>query len=369
MYSPIAEIHLGRLIRNYRKIQQHVGDAVVMPVVKANGYGHGAIPVSKSLQQEGVKFFAVFTFDEAVELRENGIYGDILIFCRMTTDILSSAVDLNITLNIAHEDDIAYLTEFSHKTGKCPKVHLKVDTGMTRLGVDLEKLYDLFGKIISINRINLEGIYTHFATSDEGDPEYAKLQIKRFEEAVKMSKKLNLPIKYYHIANSGSVLNHPNSYFNMVRVGMLMYGAYPSDETTECIKVEPVMNFKGPIVSMRRVKAGTPISYGSEYASERDANIGVIQTGFADGFPRNWYKHGYVGYRGKEYKMAGRVCMDQFMVNFENDMPKIGDEVLFFGDNGENRIRIEDIALDIDTTTYVIMTVIGGRTKRVYVNE
>jgi len=367
MYRPVAEIHLDRLLRNYRKIRDSVQDASVMPVVKANAYGHGAVPIARALIHEGVSTLSVFTIGEAIELRENDINCDILIFCRMTEDSLEPAVDYNLTLNISWPDEISMVLEFIKKTGKGPKIHLKIDTGMTRLGVPFDQASEVLSELKKHPEINLQGIYSHFATADEGDRSYAYLQLKRFSEIKQVSKKMNLPVKYYHIGNSGSVLNVPESFMDIVRVGMLMYGAYPSDETTECITVEPVMNFKGPIVVVRRIKAGTPVSYGSVYAPEKDANIGVIQTGFADGFPRNWYERGYVGYRGKTYKIAGRICMDQFMVNFENDNPTVGEEVLIFGDDGKNRIRVEDIAKDINSTTYVLLTAIGGRTERVYV--
>lgn len=367
MYNPIAEIHLDRLVRNLQKIQAHVDEAKVMPVVKANAYGHGAIEVAKRLQKENVVYLGVFTLAEALELRRSGIEKPIMIFCRITEDMLAPALEQNFTLNFSSKEDFKLVTQFISKTGKGPKFHLKVDTGMSRLGIPFEEVERVLKKLISVPLVELEGIYSHFATSDEGDPAYAQLQISRFNKVIELCQKLHFEVKYFHIANSGGVLNLPTSFFNLVRVGMLMYGAYPSDETTECIEVEPVMNFKGPIVAVRRVTAGTPISYGSVYAPDSDANIAVIQTGFADGFPRNWYKHGYVGYRGKNYPIAGRVCMDQFMVNFGDEYPEKGEEVLLFGDDRTNRIRIEDIAVDIDSTSYVLMTAIGGRTERVYV--
>lgn len=366
MYRPVAEIHLDRLIRNYRKIKAEVGEAMVMPVVKANGYGHGAVEVSRALQYEGASFFGVFTIGEALELRQNGIDTDIFVFSRMTEDSLQTALDHGFTLNVSWPDDVDYLTRFIGKNGKGPKVHLKVDTGMTRLGVALEEVEVMLKRLADHPEINLEGIYSHLATADEGDRTYAHLQIERFVRILDMVKTLNFQLKYTHIANSGAVLDLPQSNFNLVRVGMLLYGAYPSNETSERIKVEPVMTFKGPVVVVRKVRSGTPVSYGKAYRPEKDSHIGVIQTGFADGYPRNWYERGYVGYRGKRYRIAGRVCMDQFMVDFGDDRPEEGEQVLLFGDDGENRVRVEDIALDIGSTTYVLMTGIGGRTGRVY---
>ncbi len=369
MYKPVAEIHLDRLIRNYRKIQNYVEDALVLPVIKANAYGHGLIRIAKALQGEGVTFFSVFTLGSAIKLRENGISGNILIFSRFTKDLLQLAVEFDITLSIACKDDIQLLIDFFQKTERCPKLHLKVDTGMSRLGIDYDEVQTVLEQLKVHPEIHLEGIYSHFATADEGDPSYAELQLSRFSKVVKLSKQLEFEIKYYHIANSGAVLNLPESFFNLVRVGMLMYGAYPSDETSECIAVEPVMSFKAPIVLVRGVKAGVPVSYGSVYTPDSDSYIGVVQAGFVDGVPRNWFERGYVGYRGKNYNIAGRICMDQFMVNFGNEKPQIGDDVLIFGNDGTNQIPIEDIASDINLTPYVLMSAIGGRTERVYIND
>ena len=369
MYNPVAEIHLGRLTRNLQKIRDQLGDALIMPVVKANAYGHSAVHIARKLQDEGIRYLAVFTMGEALELRQNGITLPILLFSRLTSDMLEPAVENNLTVNIAWPDDIDVISEFIAKKGRGPKVHLKIDTGMSRLGVAFDEATDILERLAKTSQIELEGIYSHFATADEGDLTYAQLQTSRFNEIVDLAKKMHLDVKYFHMANSGAVLNLPESFFNLVRVGMLLYGAYPSDETSENIKVEPVMNFKGPIVTVRKVSAGTPVSYGSVYVPDEDCNIGVIQTGFADGLPRNWYENGYVGYKGEQFSIAGRICMDQMMVNFGDVVPKVGEEVLFFGDDGENHIRIEDIALEVNLTSYVLMTAIGGRTKREFVED
>ncbi len=369
MYNPVAEIHLGRLSRNLQKIRDQVGDALIMPVVKANAYGHGSITIARKLQDENIGYLAVFTMGEALELRQNGITIPILLFSRLTPDMLEPAVENNLTVNISWPNDFDTLTSFVADKGKGPKVHLKVDTGMSRLGVAFDEAADILERLAKTPQIELEGIYSHFATADEGDLTYAHLQIDRFNEVVTLAGKMKLNVKYFHMANSGAVLNLPDSLFNLVRVGMLLYGAYPSDETSESIKVEPVMNFKGPIVTVRKVAAGTPVSYGSVYVPDKDCNIGVIQTGFADGLPRNWYENGYVGFKGEQFPIAGRICMDQMMVNFGDVVPKEGEEVLFFGDEGETQIRIEDIAREVNLTTYVLMTAIGGRTRREFVED
>lgn len=367
MYSPVAEVHLDRLIRNYEKVNARVGDAQVMPVVKADGYGHGAVPVTQALEEAGADFFGVFTMGEALELRRAGIGGEILTFECLNGDVLELAVENNITVNMSWHDQIKMLSDFAAEKGACPKVHLKVDTGMTRLGVLMDEVEKILDELKNHPEIHLEGIYSHYATSDEGDKSYADLQTERFAQTVGLAEEIGLDLKYCHISNSGSVLDMHQSYFNLVRVGMILYGAYPSDETSESIDLEPAMNFTGPVVQLKRVQAGTPVSYGSVYAPDSDAYIAVVQTGFADGMPRNWFREGYVGYKGSNYRIAGRVCMDQFMVNFGDDKPAMGDHVLIFGDDGKNQIPLEEIAQKTDLTTYVLMTAIGGRTRRIYV--
>lgn len=369
MIGPKAIIHLDRLIHNYREIKKHIGDVPLMTVVKANGYGHGAIPIAQALQKEGVKFFAVFTFEEAQELRDNGIEGDILVFCRMNREFVEAAADLNITLIISHKEDIDILQDLFQRTHKRPKVHLKIDTGMTRLGISYEDAQNILNDLMYSPEIDCEGIYSHFATADEGDPTYAKWQFDQFNEVLKMVEKMEFPIKYRHFSNSGAILNLPGTKLDMMRVGMLLYGAYPSDEVPRSLNLKPVMEFIAPIVAVRKVPKGTFISYGGKFKTDRETNIGVIQCGFADGFPRPWYIEGHVMYKGEKYKIAGRVCMDQLTVDFGDTVPEVGETVLLMGEGMHGSLLAEEIGQKIDSTTYVLFTAIGGRTERIFVNE
>ncbi len=366
MVGPKAYIHLDRLIHNYRVVHDRIGGSSMMCVVKANGYGHGAIECSKALVNEGCKFLAVFNFNEAMELRKAGIQTNIMIFSRMQKDFLEDAVTNNITMNLSGVNDIAMLEEFEKQTGTCPKFHLKVDTGMNRLGIPFDKANDLLREISANPQLNCEGIYSHYATADEGDLSYAEWQLEQFKLVLSLADEIGLKIKYRHFSNSGTVINMTESNFDIVRVGMLLYGAFPSDEVPTDLDIKPVMEYRGPIVSLRRVTAGTKVSYGGVWESRNDTTIGVIQTGFADGFPRNWYESGYVVYKGKPYPIAGRVCMDQFMVDFGDDRAEIGDEVLLFGENGNDSLHMEEIALQINSTPYVLSTGIHGRTERIY---
>ena len=367
MIGPKAIIHLDRLIHNYREIKKHIGNIPLMTVVKANSYGHGAVPIAQALQKEGVKYFAVFTFEEAVELRNNGITVDILVFGRMSREFVEEAADLKITLNLSQREDIEILQELFLKTHKRPKVHLKIDTGMTRLGVSYEDARSILDELMYSPEIDCEGIYSHFATADEGDPSYAQWQLNRFNQVLEIADEMEFPLEYRHFSNSGAILNLPETKFNMMRVGMLLYGAYPSDEVPQVLDLQPVMEFVAPIVTVRKVPKGTFISYGGKYKTERDTNIGVIQCGFADGFPRPWYVDGHIMYKRDKYKIAGRVCMDQLTVDFGDVIPDVGDNVLIMGVGENGELRAEEIGLAIGSTTYVLFTSIGGRTERIFV--
>ncbi len=367
--GPKAYIHLDRCKSNLENIQKKVGDCVILCVVKADGYGHGSISIAKSIADHAKVQFAVFSIEEAIELRNSNIENDIITFSRIQPDYIDVAYKNNIILNLSSLDDIQNIKSYILKTGKCPRYHIKFETGMTRLGVDINDANLLYEKITKELTIHPEGIYTHFATADEGDLSYAKRQLSIFKEVVDLAKKYKIKYKYVHCSNSGAILNLKESYFNMIRVGMLLYGALPSNEVQNDIDIRPVMSFCGSIVNLRRVAKSTPVSYGSVYTTSKDTNIGVIQTGFADGFPRPWNEEGFVHYLGNAYKIAGRVCMDQLMVDFGETAPQIGDEVLFFGENNLGNIPVETIAENINSTPYVLLTAIGGRTKYIYLDD
>ncbi|MGY8780279.1 MAG: alanine racemase [Fidelibacterota bacterium] len=366
MVGPKAKIHLERLKANYDLIQNRVNRKPLMAVVKANGYGHGGVACAKSLESHGCRFFAVFNIDEGIELREAGIKSNILVFSRIDPSRLEEAVSYNLILNISNQSDLPDLISYYKAKKNCPKVHIKVDTGMTRLGYKLGEIEGLIQKLKKNPQILCEGIYSHYATADEGDLSYAYEQETKFKSVLDIANKIGYLFKYIHFSNSGAILNMDQSLYNIVRVGMLLYGAFPSDQVPDDLPLQPIMTFTAPVVEIRHVSAGTQISYGGVYATESDTNIGVIQCGFADGIPRSWYEGGYVSYKGRQFKIAGRICMDQFMVDFEDVNPKFGEEVLLIGKIGNDTILMETIAAKINSTPYVLATAIGGRTQRIY---
>ena len=367
--GPKAYINLDRCRSNLLSIQKLVGDKKLLCVVKANGYGHGSVQIAKSIANIKNIQFAVFSIDEALELRNAKIKNKILVFSKLQKKNIELAYEENIILNISSFDDIEHIESFYLKNKVSPKYHLKFDTGMTRLGFGLNDAEAIYRRLSKSLHPYIEGVYTHFATADEGDLSYAEKQLNDFKTVIEKVENFGMKFKFIHCSNSGAVLNLEDSYFNMIRVGMLLYGALPSNEVSDSIGIKPVMSFCGSIVNVREVKKNTPVSYGGVYKTGSDTNIAVIQTGFADGFPRPWFENGYVIYNGQKFKIAGRVCMDQLMIDFGNVVPELGDDVLFFGDNQIGYLPVEIIADQINSTPYVLFTAIGGRTRLIYINE
>ena len=361
--GPKVHIDLHQLKKNYQIVKKEVGEIPIMATVKANAYGHGAVQVSKALEKEGVRYLAVFTIDEGIELRDAGIKTDIFIYAKFDPKRIEEASKYNLTLNISSFNDLKVLKAYDRKP---LKVHLKIDTGMTRLGVPLEQAEAFLKEANQINSIELEGLYSHFATADEGELSYANSQLSKFNDVVEISKKLEMSITFVHCSNSGAILNLRESRFNMVRAGMLLYGAFPSDEVPQELPIKPVMTFTAPVVEIREVKAGTHISYGGVYTTKEDTKIAVVQAGFADGVPRPWYVEGFVKFQNQDFKITGRICMDQLMIDIGLADIKYGDEVLIFGSNENGSIDTNHIAKKIDSTSYVLVTSLGIRPKRIY---
>ena len=361
--GPKVYIDLLQLKKNYHIVKSEVGEIPIMATVKANAYGHGAVEVSKALEQEGVRYLAVFTIDEGIELRDAGIKTDIFIYAKFDPTRVQEASKHNLTLNISSFDDLKALKAHN---GNSVKVHLKIDTGMTRLGVPYEQAEVFLKEANQIESIELEGLYSHFATADEGDLSYANSQLSKFNDIIEISKKLDISFAFIHCSNSGAILNVQDSRFNMVRAGMLLYGAFPSDEVPQELPIKPVMTFTAPVVEIRDVKAGTQISYGGVYTTKSDTRIAVIQAGFADGIPRPWYIDGFVKFQNQDFKITGRICMDQLMIDIGTADIKYGDEILIFGSNEHGSIDINHIAKKIDSTSYVLVTALGIRPKRYY---
>jgi alanine racemase len=367
--SPItcAEINLDNLAYNLRGIQQKVSPAKVIPVVKADGYGHGAIPVARRLAREGSQMFAVAQFQEAMELRESGIDHPILIFGRVFPPQIPEAVKAGYRITLFGKEDIRWIEEAGLDLPA--HVHANVDTGMGRVGILLDHEPDFFDALVQSTRCRWEGLYSHFSTSDETDKSYANLQLSRFRKIVSRVQLLDKRPSLVHVANSGAILDIPESYYDAVRAGILMYGHYPSQETSHSIKPRQVMTLKTYVAHLRDMPKGHPISYGRRWITPRRTNIAVLPVGYADGVRRGLTNKGEVLIRGKRYPMVGTVTMDQIMVDVGDDPIRPGDEVILWGDSAQGTIQVAEVAEKVGTIPYELTCGVSQRVKRVYVGE
>jgi len=364
-HKTVAEINLNNLAYNIHAIEGKVSPTGVIPVVKANAYGHGAVPVAKHLVKEGFKAFAVAQFQEAMELRDSGITQPILIFGRLLPNEIPTAIKSGFRISIFGKEDLQWIEKSGQN--QTAVVHVNVETGMGRVGVQLDQEPELFDQLLGSHRCLWEGLYSHFSTSDEADKSYANLQLSRFQGILNQIKRIKKTPSIIHMANSGAVLDIPASYFDAVRPGIITYGHYPSSETTRSIKIRQVMTLKTYVSHIRALPAGFPISYGRRWTTPGATKIAVLPLGYADGLNRKLTNQGQVLIQGKRYPIVGTVTMDQTMVNIGDDSIKTGDEVIVWGASKQGTIEVSEVAEKIGTIPYELTCGVSRRVPRVYV--
>jgi alanine racemase len=332
----VALIHLDNLRKNIEAARKKIGNhpKICMPV-KADAYGHGAVPVSRAALEAGVEYLGVATFAEGRELRDAGIKAPILIFSQSSAEDLEGIIALDLIPMVCDEEFIEKAALAAGKAGKRLTVHLKLDTGMGRLGCHAEEAASLAKKIASAEKLTLGGVATHFAVSDSLDPAnvaYTKEQLKKFNQAVSAIKDAGIDPGIVSAANSGALVFHEDSYFDMIRPGIFLYGYSPAAKVTGGLNAEPVMELISTVSLIKKVKKGETISYGRTWTAANDTCIGIISAGYGDGVSRYLSNNHSVLIRGKEYPVTGRICMDQFMVDLGN-APEVKrwDEVVIFG--------------------------------------
>ncbi len=363
-----AIINLNNIRKNLKGIRQKVGDKVkICPAVKADAYGHGAVAISKMIENEKLaEYLGVATVEEGIELRENGINLPILLFGVTFKDQLQKAIENNLTLTIVSLKTLEDTINISQKLNKKAKIHIKVDTGMGRIGATASESIEIIKNAYKSENIILEGVFTHFPKSDEKDKSFSLNQIEIFKKLKKDVENLNINIPLFHMANSGAILDLPSSYFDMVRPGVMTYGYYPSKETSESIKIYPSMKLRTEIAFIKKVKKGTPISYGGTFIAPKDCYIATVPIGYADGLNRQLSNRHDVIIDNKTYKIAGRVCMDQTMIYLEDDFYDIGTEVVFFD---FDKITVSTVAEELSTIPYEVTCWISKRVKRYYIDN
>lgn len=362
-----AEINLDHLAHNLTAIKQKIAPSEIICVVKANAYGHGAVAVTKRLVKEGVKRFAVAQFQEAMELRDSGVSHPILIFGRLFPDEISKAIKAGFRISLFGTEDIRWIEKAVKD--QPANVHVNVETGMGRMGVFFDQAPDFFDALLASKHCVWEGLYSHFSTSDETDKTYANLQFSRFQDILSRLEEKGERPAIIHMANSGAVLDLPESTFDAVRPGILLYGHYPSSETSRSIKIRQVMTLKTFVAHIRKIPADFPVSYGRKWTSEKPTTIAVLPIGYADGIQRSLSNIGEVLIQGKRYPLVGRVTMDHIMIDVGDDPISPGDPVVIWGEEPQGVIQALDVAQSIGTIPYELTCGVSSRVKRVYVGK
>lgn len=380
-----AEVDLTAIAHNVRALRRITSPAArLMAVVKANAYGHGLKEVARIALQNGAEALGVARIDEGVQLRKAGFEAPVLIFGYTPPALTNHLIEFDLTQTVFLYQTAEILSRTGIDKGKKIKVHFKVDTGMGRLGL-LPETGRLFSPNMKITDnptreveaiarlpgLELEGIYTHFATADISDKSYAHKQFEVFLDFLNRLRLAGLEIPVKHAANSAAIIDLPETHLDMVRAGISIYGLYPSDEVNKKrVMLKPAMALKTKIVNLKKVPAGFKISYGSTYETEKPTIIATVPIGYADGFNRLLSSRGFMLVKGQRAPIVGRICMDYTMLDVGN-IPEINleDEVIIFGKQGKSSITVDEIASTIGTINYEVVSTITDRVPRLYLTQ
>ncbi|HHV38967.1 MAG TPA: alanine racemase [Tepidimicrobium sp.] len=367
-----AEIDLNNLAHNIGEVRRLTKkDSLVTAVVKADAYGHGAIEAGEIFLQNGADRLSTATLSEAIELRNGGIDAPILVMGYTPITQYPLAIEHDIILTIYDYESAKALSQKAIEANKKATIHIKIDSGMGRIGfLPKESSADEIVRISRLSNLNVEGMFTHFATADEADKGYTKIQYNRYMNMVNMLKSRGLDIPIKHVSNSAAIIDCSDYNLDMVRGGIMTYGHWPSEEVNqEGIILKPAMTLKTKVAHVKRVPRGTGISYGQIFTTKRESIIATLPIGYADGFTRMLVPDGEVFIKGKRVPVAGRICMDQCMIDVtEVEGVEVGDEVVIFG-HGEGHPTVEEIAKKLGTINYEILCMVGRRVPRVYVRD
>jgi alanine racemase len=361
--STVAEINLQAVTHNYNIVKNKTCPHInVIAVVKADAYGHGAVGIAQHLEKLGVNCFGVAFVEEALELRENGITNSIIVFfehCRPEIFIKNRLTPVINTLKSAH----LFSCEAQRK-GIAVPIHINIDTGMGRCGIKAVNAVAEICEIAQLSHLKLKGLMTHLSCSDLSEKLWVHIQLKEFHRIMEELRKKGITFSCVHCASSGAVLNFPETHFNTVRPGIMLYGYHP--EGLSCL-LEPVMTLKSTIIHLKKVPPKTPVSYGRTFITSRESTIGTVALGYADGYSRLLSNQAEVLIRGKRAPVVGRVCMDLTMVDVTDvhDVA-LNDEVIVIGNQGNERITADEIAHKIGTISYEVLTSVNSRFRRIY---
>ena len=366
-----AEIDLDAIAYNMEQMKKRIGDhARLIAVVKADGYGHGAVPVAKMFEAcSYVWGYAVACLEEATELREQGIRKPILVLGCVFPDQFEEMIRYDVRPAVYMESMAELISQEAVRQGKDAFIHIKIDTGMGRIGFPVtEESADAVERISRLPGIRIEGMFTHFAKADERDKTYTFLQHDRFMRMKEMIEKRQVPTRYFDCDNSAGIIDFPDMKHDLARAGIAMYGMYPSDEVDQkAVDLRPALSLVSHVSFVKEVEAGTPISYGGTFVSDRPMRVATIPVGYGDGYPRSLSNKGYVLIHGKRARILGRVCMDQFMADV-TDIPETAfmDRVVLVGRDGDEEITVDELAALSGRFNYEFVCCLGKRIPRIY---
>lgn len=359
-----AEIDIDALIHNFNLIKAHTNSKIAA-VIKANAYGHGAVCVAKALCTAGAEMFAVSNLSEAVELRNNDITVPILILGYTPASAAKMLSEHKLIQTVYSYEYAKELSKESKNCGTIIECHLKLDTGMTRIGFDCRddeiNGFDEILQTYALSGLNVTGAFTHFATADE-DNDFTDKQYERFVSVTDRLKNNNVHLPCLHCCNSAGILAHSDKHMSLVRPGIILYGLKPNSDMDAQLDFKPVMSFKSTVSLVKNIKKGDAVSYGRRFIADRDMTVATVSVGYADGYPRLLSNKGYMMINGKKAPILGSVCMDQTVVDVTGNCVKIGDEVTLFG----KEILADEIAALCDTINYELVCGVSHRVPRVY---
>lgn len=364
-----AEIDIGALRHNYWLLKKRAGSAGIMAVVKANAYGHGAIEVSKAFIEEGVAMLAVAFVREGLELRDAGIRTPILVFAKPSADTIGIQLQSDLDVTISDIEDVALVSSTAKKLSSTARVHLNIDTGMNRLGAQYDKAVETAEKLSEEKELEFAGLYSHLSSSDDIDSDASINQIKDYNEIINILEGKNIEYGLRHLANSGGLLNVPDSIFDMVRLGISLYGHNPNPQQQSEDKLIQVMTLKSTVSMVRTVDEGMSVSYGGSWTAKQKTKIATIPIGYADGINRLLSNDMEVLIGGDRFPVVGMVTMDMIMADVGSANIEKGDEVVIYGSQGNQTISISEIAKRLNTIPYEISCAVSGRIPRIYVNS
>ncbi len=369
-----AEINLDNIAHNVKEIRRVTNkNAEIMGVVKADAYGHGVFEVTRTLLANGVSRLAVSMLDEAIQLRREGIEVPILILGYTDPARANEILENDVTQSVYSHELAQALSKEAVRQGKKVKLHIKIDTGMSRIG--FMPGYSAVKNVMEIEKLPnviIEGLFTHFASADERDRDYTLMQFEKFMSICCELQRIGIHIPVKHCANSAGIIEYPEMHLDMVRPGIILYGMYPSNEVCkDKIDLKPAMTLKANIIMVKEIEQNTPISYGRIFITERKSKIATIPIGYADGYSRMLSNKGRVLINGQFASVVGRICMDQCMIDvtdIEGDI-EVGDEVVLIGEQGQRNISVEDVAETIGIINYELVCIVGKRIPRAYVQN